>query len=115
MIFSRWYVVLWQALKRSSRSSSAPVVPAGGVAEPQAAGAPPELPRETYGRIERILTYASPGESRGMRLCRCAGCGVVRRCTPEFDFYETSPRSPLLCFECLQGLLGDAQRNGFRA
>ncbi|MFL5345638.1 MAG: hypothetical protein ACJ8AT_12630 [Hyalangium sp.] len=115
MTLSKWYVVLWEALRRGRRSSSAPVAPAGGAAERQAAGTPAELPRETYGRIERILTHASPGESRGRRLCRCAGCGVVRRCTPDFDFYETSPRSPLLCFNCLSGLPGEAQRNGFRA
>lgn len=51
---------------------------------------------------EVILTRASEGD-RCYRLCRCAGCGKVSRCTPHNDFYNDLPgRSPdlLFCESC---------------
>lgn len=34
---------------------------------------------------EKILTHRT--EPQGYRLCKCAKCGIIRRCTPSFDFY----------------------------
>ncbi len=60
--------------------------------------------------VEEVLTHAT--EYRGGRLCRCAKCGTVRRCTPTHDFYvvpdsaavtrsEPNCGKPLFCAGCI--------------
>lgn len=60
---------------------------------------------------EPIATKAN--DERKFRLCRCGQCGLVRRCTPLFDFYarksgsalfdpavDGKPDSPIYCAYC---------------
>jgi hypothetical protein len=53
-----------------------------------------------WGPIGRIATHAQPGQDLRMHLCRCSVCSVVRRCTPDFDFYAEHARGPLICHDC---------------
>lgn len=77
---------------------------------------PPIWPLGNVGRhhpkcalAEPILTHAT--EDRGGRLCRCALCDRVHRCTPSSDFFTVDapgddrnkpPNNgqPLLCTAC---------------
>ncbi len=65
---------------------------------------------ETYGLIGRIATHAQPEQDLKMHLCRCSMCSVIRRCTPDFDFYVERERGPLICHDCFfrRVLLGRA-------
>lgn len=36
-------------------------------------------------------------------ICKCAKCGIVRQCTPDFDFYKTVLfPGKLICEECFR-------------
>ena len=51
---------------------------------------------------EEPITRSSEGD-RAYRLCRCAECGEVSRCTPTNDFYDNRPGHPndmLFCLTC---------------
>lgn len=71
--------------------------------------------KETYGRIARIATHALPEEDRRMQLCCCSVCGVVRVCTPDFDFYSQRPGGPLMCQVCFYQLVVHVQCRGVKA
>jgi hypothetical protein len=39
-------------------------------------------------------------------ICKCANCGVVRQCTPDFDFYKTELfPGKLLCENCFKEIV----------
>ena len=45
-------------------------------------------------------------ENRGYKLCRCASCGIVARCTPLFDFYSTEEtEDKIICEDCFREYL----------
>jgi hypothetical protein len=48
---------------------------------------------------EEVLTHDSA--DRRFRLCHCAICGHVSRCTPSNDFYSKIPGGPLRCEACM--------------
>ena len=52
---------------------------------------------------DAVLTHET--EDRGGRLCKCARCGSVERCTPRRDFYTIASHAgmvapPLFCESC---------------
>jgi hypothetical protein len=98
----KWWAALWMLSRKwLRRGESARAIPAVRPPErwPMASTRRVEW-SETYGPIERIVTHDRPGEDRGMRLCRCSVCGMVRLCTPDFDFYARDPGGPLVCHNC---------------
>jgi len=105
----KWWAALWtMSRKWLRRGESARAVPADRSPErwPMASARRVEW-GETYGPVEPIVTHARPGEDRGMRLCRCSVCGLVRRCTPNFDYYATHEWGPLECPNCFYlGMMG---------
>ncbi len=44
-----------------------------------------------------------------MQLCRCSVCGMIRQCTPNFDFYAVRGGAPLICHDCFYLLVVEAQ------
>ena len=36
------------------------------------------------------------------KICKCCRCGIVRRCSPDFDFYAKEDGDPLFCEICLR-------------
>jgi hypothetical protein len=59
-----------------------------------------------------VITHG--GTSRSYRVCRCARCGVKRRCTPDFDFYTFSNQAEglLYCLDCLKPAADEAGYKG---
>ncbi len=61
------------------------------------------------GTKEDPFTHGIVGVSRQFKFCKCAGCGVVARCEPRFDFYtpcvagEHVLDGPLQCEKCALG------------
>lgn len=58
---------------------------------------------------EEIIESCS-GWSHGGKLCKCKTCGIVRRCTYNFDFYAKNDGDPLECERCMRGR---AEADGF--
>ena len=65
-------------------------------------------PRGLSDNVPSIQTHDSipithGGAPRGQKLCKCARCGIVERCTPAHDFYTTTSKTgPLLCEACFR-------------
>jgi hypothetical protein len=114
MSMAHWWASRWARVREWLKRSGAARTPASaGACAPQAAA---DFPlRETYGRIARIATHALPEEDRRMQPCRCSVCGVVRLCTPDFDFYWQRPRGPLMCHDCFYQRVLGVQWRGVKA
>lgn len=56
---------------------------------------------DNLGTKENPVTHWSQGGAQH-KYCKCAECGVVRKCTPSFDFYNSAYRSDdgLVCENC---------------
>ncbi len=105
----RWQAALEAALRKwLGRSPFARVAPEASSSARRAAVTAPRS--EWVGPIGRIATHAQPEQDLKMHLCRCSVCSVVRRCTPDFDFYVERERGPLICHDCFfrRVLLGRA-------
>lgn len=101
----RWCGTLWTALTSwRGRSKVAP-----------AQAAPSKRQAAPSQHMERVWTHARLGQFLGMQQCRCSVCGVVRQCTPDFDFYATEDDSPLICHDCFFPLVVHAQNSGIKA
>jgi hypothetical protein len=58
------------------------------------------------GSKDNPFTHKSQGDAC-YKLCKCAECGVVRQCTPNFDFYDSAYRRDdgLVCENCSNALM----------
>lgn len=45
---------------------------------------------------------------RRHQLCKCYKCGIISKCTPEFDFYtvEDYKTDDLYCERCFETIIG---------
>lgn len=56
--------------------------------------------------MSEIITHATEADYGG-KMCKCYVCGIVRRCTEDFDFYRAADDlkkggpTPLKCEKCL--------------
>jgi hypothetical protein len=55
---------------------------------------------------EEVHTHRQAGDYHGNKLCQCRQCGIVKRCSPDFDFYVRPKdshlkRKPYYCMKCL--------------
>jgi len=57
--------------------------------------------------VGRDAPICRGGIPRNGKLCQCANCGIVERCTPSRDFYTTTRQDgPLMCATCIRQYTG---------
>ncbi len=62
---------------------------------------------ETNTPINAVITNGT--SERKFKFCKCGKCGIIRMCTPYFNFetLENDPKGLLYCPKCLQRVINE--------